>query len=55
VSNVTQSPCESYDRVEIPEIKPDVTRVTLQGGVCPCCNKRFKARPPEGLELSTAV
>jgi hypothetical protein len=55
VSNVTQSPCESYDRVEIPEIKPDVTRVTLQGGVCPCCNKRFKARPPVGLELSTAV
>ena len=55
VSNVAQSPCETYDRVEIPDIKPDVTRVTLQGGVCPCCNKRFKARPPEGLELSTAV
>jgi transposase len=50
VSGVVQSPCETYDRVEIPEIKPDVTRVTLQGGVCPCCNKRFKARPPEGLE-----
>src|SRR5664280_2647601 len=50
VSGVVQSSCETYDRVEIPEIKPDVTRVTLQGGVCPCCNKRFKARPPEGLE-----
>jgi len=50
VSGVVQGPCETYDRVEIPEIKPDVTRVTLQGGVCPCCNKRFKARPPEGLE-----
>lgn len=34
VSGVRQSPCESYDRIEIPEIKPDVTRVTLQGGVC---------------------
>ncbi len=45
-----QSPCETYDRIEIPEIQPDVTRVTLQGGVCPCCAKRFKARPPEGLE-----
>jgi len=50
VSGVRQSPCESYDRIEIPEIKPDVTRVTLQGGVCPCCARRFKARPPEGLE-----
>jgi transposase len=50
VSGVAQSPCQSYDRIEIPEIKPDVTRVTLQGGVCPCCAKRFKARPPEGLE-----
>ena len=26
VSCVAQSPCEAYDRVEIPEIKPDVTR-----------------------------
>ena len=50
VSGVRQTPCESYDRIEIPEIKPDVTRVILQGGVCPCCAKRFKARPPEGLE-----
>jgi transposase len=50
VSGVAQSSCETYDRVEIPEIKPDVTRVTLQGGVCPCCAKRFKARAPEGLE-----
>ena len=50
VSGVAQIPCETYDRIEIPEIKPDVTRVTLQGGVCPCCAKRFKARPPEGLE-----
>ena len=50
VSNVAQSPCQVYDRIEIPEVKPDVTRVTLQGGVCPCCARRFKARPPEGLE-----
>src|SRR5271157_726211 len=50
VSGAAQNPCETYDRIEIPEIKPDVTRVTLLGGVCPCCAKRFKARPPEGLE-----
>ena len=49
VSGVAQSPCEAYDRVEIPEIKPDVTRVTLHGGVCPCCARRFKAAPPADL------
>jgi hypothetical protein len=31
------------------EIEPDVTRVTLHGGVCPCCAKRFKAERPQGL------
>ena len=50
VSNVPQSPSETYDRVEIPEIKPDVTQVTLYGGVCPGCARRFKAEAPEGLE-----
>jgi len=50
VSGVAQSLCKAYDRVEIPDIKPDVTRVWLHGGVCPCCAKRFKAEPPEGLE-----
>ena len=36
VSGVAQNACEAYDRVEIPQIKPDVTRV--------------RAEPPEGLE-----
>ncbi|MFS8087139.1 MAG: IS66 family transposase [Acidobacteriota bacterium] len=50
VSGVAQSPCEVYDRVEIPRIEPEVTRVSLHGGVCPCCAGRFKASPPQGLE-----
>jgi transposase len=50
VSQVAQSAVHVYDRIEIPEVKPDVTRVTLQGGVCPCCARRFKAAAPEGLE-----
>ena len=50
VSATPQTACEAYDRIEIPEIKPDVTRVTLYGGVCPCCTKRFKATPPTDLE-----
>jgi transposase len=52
-ADVSQSPqfaCQSYDRIEIPEIKPDVTRIVLHGGVCPCCAGRFKAMAPQGLE-----
>jgi transposase len=50
VTGVAQLPFQSYDRIEIPEIVPDVTRVVLHGGVCPCCRAKFKAAPPEGLE-----
>ena len=50
VSGVEQSPCEVYDRVEIPAIVPDITRVSLHGGTCPCCARRFKAAAPAGLE-----
>jgi transposase len=50
VSGAPQMAVQSYDRIELPEIKPDVTRVTLHGGVCPCCARRFKAAPPNGLE-----
>jgi len=50
VSGVAQTALQSYDRIEIPEIKPDVTRVTLHGGICPCCAKRFKAVAPKGHE-----
>jgi len=50
VSGLAQEALWAYDRIEIPRIEPDVTRVTLMGGVCPCCERRFKAPPPEGLE-----
>ena len=50
VSGAEQSPCEVYDRVEIPTIEPDVTRVSLHGGTGPCCARRFKAEAPAGLE-----
>src|SRR5271154_192664 len=45
VRGVLQSPSETYDRIEIPKIEPDVTQVSLYGGVCPGCAKRFKAPP----------
>jgi transposase len=50
VTGIVQAEVQTYDRIEIPEIVPDVTRVTLFGGTCPCCAKRFKATPPAGLE-----
>jgi transposase len=50
VSGIAQVAVQAYDRIEIPDIKPDVTRVTLHGGVCPCCTRHFKAAPPAGLE-----
>ncbi len=49
VSAVPQAAIHAYDRIEIPEIVPDVTRVTLHGGLCPCCKRRFRAAPPDGL------
>ena len=49
VSAVLQTAVRAYDRIEIPEIVPEVTRVTLHGGLCPCCRQRFRAAPPAGL------
>lgn len=53
VAGVAQRPVRSYDRIEIPEIKPDVTRVILHGGACPCCSKTFVAAAPAGLEAGS--
>ena len=50
VSSVAQAAVQVYDRIDIPEIKPDVTQVRLHGGVCPCCSRKFVAAPPAGLE-----
>jgi transposase len=49
VSGAPQMACKAYDHIEIPEIRPTVTRVTLHGGVCPCCAKKFKAAPPADM------
>lgn len=49
VSQIPQSPGAAYDHIEMPAIKPEVTRVTLHGGVCPCCAGRFKAAAPPDM------
>jgi transposase len=49
VSQAPQIPREAYDHIEMPPIAPHVTRVTLHGGVCPCCTARFKASAPADM------
>ncbi len=50
VAGAPQAPAHAYDRIAIPEITPELTCVTLYGGVRPCRARRFKATPPAGLE-----
>lgn len=45
-----QRPMQVYDKIEIPPVRPVVTRVTLHGGRCRCCGHRFVAPAPVGLE-----
>jgi transposase len=45
-----QTPHQVYDRIELPPIKPEVTRVRLFGGRCVCCGARAIIAAPSGLE-----
>lgn len=48
--DASQTPHQIYDRIELPPIRPDVTRVRLFGGRCACCGERATAAAPAGLE-----
>jgi transposase len=39
----------AYDHVELPLIKPVVTRIHRHRGTCPCCRRGFSAPAPEGM------
>jgi transposase len=45
-----QTPQLVYDRIELPPIRPEVTRMRLFGGRCLCCGERVSAEAPAGLE-----
>jgi transposase len=45
-----QPDVHAYDRIDLPPIKPVVTRINRHRGVCPCCRTGFSAPVPEGLE-----
>lgn len=39
----------AYDHIDIPPIRPIVTRIHLHRGQCPCCARKFTAPAPEGM------
>jgi transposase len=49
LSSVAQTPFHAYDHIELPPIKPDVTRVTLYRGLCLCCGQPFRAEAPADM------
>src|SRR5208282_3124456 len=42
-----------YDKIDLPEIRPVVTRVERYAGRCRCCGETTLAAVPEGLEPGT--
>lgn len=41
-----QAKIHAYDFIDLPPIKPIVTRINLHSGICPCCGKVVTATPP---------
>lgn len=39
-----------YERIELARVTPHITRVERYGGMCPCCQQRYEAPVPVGLE-----
>jgi transposase len=44
-----QPDIHAYDHIDLPPIRPVVTRIHRHRGVCPCCRKRIAAPAPEGV------
>ena len=40
----------AYDHIELPPLRPIVTRINRHRGICPCCQKRVVAPAPEGFD-----
>src|SRR6266436_9024212 len=43
-----QSGFHAYDHIELPPIRPVITRIHRHRGVCPSCRRGFSAPPPAG-------
>jgi transposase len=44
-----QSEFHAYDHIELPPLRPVITRVHRHRGICPGCRRRFSAPPPAGM------
>jgi len=39
-----------YERIDLPPVEPQITRVERYGGTCPHCHQRYESPVPVGLE-----
>ena len=44
-----QPDIHAYDHIDLPPLRPIVTRINRHRGVCPCCHKRVAAPAPAGF------
>jgi transposase len=49
LSPADQPGFHAYDHIELPEIRPVVTRIHRHRGTCPHCRRGFSASPPAGM------
>src|ERR1700737_5405998 len=49
LSLADQSGFHAYDHIELPPIRPVITRIHRHRGVCPSCRRGFSAPPPAGM------
>jgi transposase len=49
LSPADQPGFQAYDHIELPPIRPVVTRIHRHRGVCPNCRRGFSAPPPAGM------
>ena len=49
LSPADQPGFHAYDHIELPPIRPVVTRIHRHRGVCPNCRRSFSAPPPAGM------
>jgi transposase len=43
----------AYDHIDLPPLRPIVTRINRHRGVCPCCQNRVAAPAPEGFDAGS--
>jgi transposase len=50
-----QPGAHAYDHIELPPIRPIVTRIHRHRGICPHCRRGFSAAPPPGMPPAPAA